>query len=109
MSFFDLARFIWWPYAIEALLFFLLGLVILVLAVWALVDCLRHKESRFTQEGKRTKGFWTGLTAASVAVAVLSTLFGSSLGLFQLLAACIACVYLADVKPAVSGKGGWYY
>ncbi|MCZ4151915.1 hypothetical protein BZG21_46895, partial [Escherichia coli] len=31
------------------------------------------------------------------------------IGFLQLIGACIACVYLADVKPAVSGKGGGWY
>ncbi|WP_313814816.1 DUF2516 family protein [Glutamicibacter sp.] len=92
---------------IEYYMLFALGLAIVALAVWALIDCLRHPADRFIQEGKRTKGFWTGLTVASTAVALLSMLSISG-GILQLIAACIVCVYLADVKPAVSGKGGWY-
>lgn len=93
---------------IEHYLMIALSIVIVVLAVWALVDCLRHGADRFVQEGKKTKGFWTAMTVASAAVALLGMVSGSSIGFLQLIGASIACVYLADVKPAVSGKGGWY-
>ena len=49
------------------------------------------------------------MTAAATLVCVLSVLGGGGGGIFQLVGACIACVYLADVKPAVSGKGGYSY
>ena len=99
---------------IEYYMLFALGLAIVALAVWALVDCLRHPADRFIQEGKRTKGFWTGLTAGSAAVGALA-LFGSGLPtlmLFQLAAVSVASVYLADVKPALNelkGSGGSAY
>lgn len=88
-----------------------LSIVVGVVAVWALIDCLRHQASRFTQEGKRTKGWWMALTGGATIISVLMVLSGpaSSGGFLQLIAACVACVYLADVKPAVSGQSGnWY-
>lgn len=94
---------------IEYYLMLALSVIILVLAVWAVIDCLRHGAQRFAQEGKRTKGFWTGLTAASAVVSLLGILSGGGIGFLQLIGACIACVYLADVKPAVSGQGGGWY
>ena len=94
---------------IEAYMLRALGIAILVLAVWAVVDCLRHPADRFAQEGKRTKGFWTALIVGSAVVAALSVLSSGSGGFLQLIGACVACVYLADVKPAVSGKGGGWY
>ncbi|GAB3620958.1 DUF2516 family protein [Glutamicibacter sp. PS] len=101
-----------WAITIEHFLYYGLSLVILGLAVWALLDALRHGAQRYLEEGKRTKGWWLGLTGASTFVALLSALpsmIGGPLFL-QLIAACIACVYLADVRPAVSGKSGnWYY
>ena len=94
---------------IESYLLRALGIVILALAIWALIDCLSHTPQRYAQEGKRTKGFWTALTAGSAVVAALSVLTSGSGGIFQLIAACVACVYLADVRPAVKGSGGnWY-
>jgi len=98
--------------AIEYFLMYALSLVIAILAVWALIDALRHPADRFQSEGKRTKGFWLGLTGASAFIAVLSVLPGAAAfsgGFLQLIAACICCVYLADVRPALSGRGGnWY-
>lgn len=96
-------------YLIEHYMMIALSIVIIALAVWALIDCLRHGADRFAQEGKRTKGFWTGLTAASAAVSLLGIFSQGGIGFLQLIGACIACVYLADVKPAVSGKGGGWY
>ncbi|TAP24992.1 DUF2516 family protein [Arthrobacter sp. S41] len=95
--------------SIEQYLMLALSVVILVLALWALIDCLRQGTQRFAQEGKRTKGFWTGLTIASVVVSLLGVFSAGGIGFLQLIGACIACVYLADVKPAVSGKGGGWY
>ncbi|WP_404289239.1 DUF2516 family protein [Glutamicibacter arilaitensis] len=101
----DLAR------IIEMYLMFALSIVVGVVAVWALIDCLRHQAPRFTQEGKRTKGWWLALTGGATIISVLTVLSGpaSSGGFLQLISACVACVYLADVKPAVSGQGGTWY
>lgn len=93
---------------IENYMFIALGFAIVALAVWAVVDCLRHRPERFIQEGKRTKGFWTGLTVGGLAVAILSVVSLGG-GFLQLIAACVVCVYLADVKPAVSGTSGGYF
>ncbi|WP_159609123.1 DUF2516 family protein [Glutamicibacter sp. JC586] len=94
---------------IERYLMLALSVIILVLALWALIDCLRQGATRFAQEGKRTKGFWIGLTVASAVVSLLGVVSNGGIGFLQLIGACIACVYLADVKPAVSGKGGGWY
>lgn len=90
----------------EHYLLLALAIVALGLAVWALVDCLIRPAQRFEQEGKRTKGFWLALTAAATFATVLSLY--SAGGIFQLIGACIAAVYLADVRPALSGRGGQY-
>ncbi|RAX48869.1 DUF2516 domain-containing protein [Arthrobacter sp. AQ5-05] len=92
----------------EYYLLFALGIVAAVLALLALVDAVRHPAANYQRENKRTKSFWMGMTAAATLVCVLSVLSGGGGGIFQLIGACIACVYLADVKPAVSGKGGYY-
>lgn len=94
---------------IEHYLMLALSVVILLLALWAVVDCLRQSTQRFAQEGKRTKGFWTALTIGSAVVSLLGLLSNGGIGFLQLIGACVACVYLADVKPAVSGKGGGWY
>jgi hypothetical protein len=101
-------------FLLERWLWLALGLVALAIELWALVDCLGRKGDHFQVAFKRTKGFWTGLTAASAAVGALG-LLGSGLGtfmLFQLAAVSVAAVYLADVKPALNelkGSGGSAY
>lgn len=96
---------------IENYLMYALSIVVVCLAVWAFVDCVRRPAQRFAEEGKRTKGWWTALTGGGTAIALISAIpnGGGGGGFLQLIAACVVCVYLADVKPAVSGKGGnWY-
>ena len=93
----------------EDVLLFALGILAAVLALLALIDAVRHPAANYQRENKRSKPFWMGMTAAATLVCVLSVLSGGGGGMFQLIGACIACVYLADVKPAVSGKGGYSY
>lgn len=103
----------------EMYLLFALSVLAAVLAIVALVDAVRHPAANYLRENKRSKPFWMGLTAAATLVCGLSAytgfaniaagaIGGGGGGIFQLIGACIACVYLADVKPAVSGKGGYY-
>jgi hypothetical protein len=95
---------------IQQYLYLALGFVALGIEVWALTDCVRRPGSAFEAAFKRTKGFWLALTAGAVVVGLLSTLSSrGGFNLFQLVAIIAACVYLADVKPAVSqtsGRGG---
>lgn len=93
----------------EMFLFQALSIVALVLAAWAFVDSLRHPANNYVREGKRTKGFWMAMAGGSAVVCLLSFIGGGSGGILQLIAACIAGVYLADVRPNVSGKGTGYY
>ena len=91
-------------------LYLALGFVALGIEVWALVDCVRRPKTAFEAAFKRTKGFWLALTVGAVVVGVLSVLSSrGGFNLFQLVAIIASCVYLADVKPAVSqtsGRGG---
>ncbi|MEE1622034.1 DUF2516 family protein [Zafaria sp. Z1313] len=96
-------------YTFEMYLFQALSLVVLGLALWAFLDNLRHPAANFQREDKRTKGFWMALNGVSTGVALLSVAGGGGGGILMLVAACIVCVYLADVRPAVSGKGTGYY
>ena len=97
-------------FAIQTYLYLALGVVALGIEVWALSDCVRRPGTAFEAAFKRTKGFWLALTGGAVVVGLLSVLGGGSgFNLFQLVAIIAACVYLADVKPAVSqtsGRGG---
>ena len=97
-------------YLIQHYLYVALGIVALVIELWAFLDCVRRKPADFERAYKRTKGFWLGLTGGASAVGVIAvTLPSLSLLLFQLAAVIAASVYLADVKPAMGssrGRGG---
>ena len=97
-------------YLIQHYLYVALGIVALVIELWAFLDCVRRKPADFERAYKRTKGFWLGLTGGASTVGVIAvTLPSLSLLLFQLAAVIAASVYLADVKPAMGssrGRGG---
>lgn len=94
-----------------------LGLLALGIQVWALVDCLRTPSADFERVYKKTKTFWTAVTAVSAffgflyAVVPLMALMVPSMGMGMILSlagATAAGVYLADVRPAlaeVRGRG----
>ena len=75
-----------------------------VLAAWALLDCLTRKAAAFPAVDKLTKPAW-------VAILLVAGVFGTVLvpiptGPISLIAAVIASVYLADVRPAVREISG---
>jgi hypothetical protein len=77
---------------------------LVALRVWALVDCLIRKVAAFPAVDKLTKPAW-------VAMLLLGGLFGTLIsplptGPISLISAVIACVYLADVRPAVREVSG---
>lgn len=86
------------------------GLAFLALGIelWALADCVKRKPSSFEATFKRTKSFWLGMTAGAAGIGALTAWLGAAglFGLLQLAAVIAACVYLADVKPAVSEVQG---
>ncbi|CEA06580.1 hypothetical protein BN1051_00020 [Arthrobacter saudimassiliensis] len=87
----------------QGLLYRALAFVALGIELWAFIDCVRRRPSDFERAFKRTKTFWTALTAGAAAVGVLGALSGGvGLLLFQLAAVIAACVYLADVRPALN-------
>ncbi|MCD1145874.1 DUF2516 family protein [Kocuria sp. LUK] len=99
-----------WVFLLVRWIDLVLAVVVAGLAVWALIDCLTRSPVQFQRAFKRTKGFWLALTAGAAVFSVLGVLGGGSL-LIALIAATIAGVYLADVRPAVSleskGPGSW--
>ena len=90
----------------------ILSLVVLGMAIWAFVHAAKSHAQNFVVSGKRTKNFWLGLTGGSAAVMVLMV-YGAALPfgmILQLAAACVCGVYLAGVRPEVSGpKQTGYY
>ncbi|MGO3152418.1 MAG: DUF2516 family protein [Galactobacter sp.] len=90
-------------------LFLVVGVVVAILCLWALLDCLRRPAERFTAYGKLSKGAWSGILVAATAITVFGAFMASTSSLFTLAAAVAAGVYLADVRPEVSGKGSSWY
>lgn len=106
-------------YAIGSWIFVAVTLFVAGLCIWALLDCLRRPAANFQAMGKLSKGAWTGITGAAAVITFFSFWFAfqavwtaggsGGVGIFTLAAAVAAGVYLADVRPAVSGKGNnWY-
>jgi len=95
---------------VQVLLFLALSVVLLGIELWALVDAARRPAGAFTYGGKRTKRFWVLLTAAGALVGFIAIPPPLGLGIFgtftMFIAVVPAGVYLADVRPAVSGYGG---
>lgn len=83
------------------------GLV--ALRVWALADCLTRKAAAFPAADKLTKPAWGAILLIS---GLLGSWFGlwytpsMVLGVFSLVSAVVAGIYLADVRPAVREIAG---
>jgi Protein of unknown function (DUF2516) len=75
------------------------GIAIVGLEVFALVDALVRPTAGFPAAGKLTKVVWVAI----LAVAVLFTGFLSTLGLIGIVA---TLVYLLDVRPALRRLAG---
>ena len=74
-----------------------ISFAVLILHVWALVDCLTRPANAFEAAGKLTKPAWLAITAIALGLGLLS----NPLGLFGLAAIVASIVYLVDVRPAV--------
>ncbi|MEN1975783.1 MULTISPECIES: DUF2516 family protein [unclassified Cellulomonas] len=94
----------------QVLLLLAFSLVILVLAVWALVDALRRPASAFAAAGKQTKQIWSIILGVATVVAFIAVPPPLGIGAFPLflalLSAVAAIVYLVDVRPAVGPHSG---
>lgn len=94
---------------VQTLVYLALYLVVFGMSVWALVDAAARPASAFVDAGKRTKNFWLLLTGAATAVSFIALPPLGRGGFLVIVAAIVAGVYLADVRPAVrpySGRGG---
>ena len=73
--------------------FLIIRLAIVVVCVWAFIDCLTRQDRAFRVMGKQTKQIWLAITGVAAAFALL--------GFFALIALVAAIVYFVDVRPAV--------
>jgi hypothetical protein len=88
-------------------LFYLIGLAVLVLHVFALVDAAIRPAQVFPAADKQTKQFW--LIILGLATAWQFFFFGQAfLGIIGLIGIIAVIVYIVDVRPAVRslGRGG---
>ncbi|MDD9207215.1 DUF2516 family protein [Georgenia sp. 10Sc9-8] len=94
---------------VQVYVFLILAIALFVVEVWALVDAARRPTPAFTTAGKRTKNFWLLLLAVGAVVGFLNVPVpgGAGTGTFLMFIAVVpAGIYLADVRPAVSGYSG---
>lgn len=75
---------------------------LLLLRVWAVVDCATRKATAFQAANKLTKPAWLLILVISAA---LGSLF-APLDILPLITVVVAAVYLADVRPAVRDISG---
>jgi hypothetical protein len=83
----------------------LLGLVLLALKAFALVDAAVRPGNAYAAADKLQKNFW--LIVLGLAV-VWNVIFPNPLGILNLIGLVAAIVYVVDVRPAVKaiGRGG---
>lgn len=107
--------------SLQAGIFLLISFAIFIAAVWALINALRFPPGAYTAAGKRTKGFWTGITIGAAVCAFLNLppAMGFGFGFFFMIAASVASlVFLVDVLPRLrehhqpgygggQNRGGW--
>ncbi|MDQ2837412.1 MAG: DUF2516 family protein [Actinomycetota bacterium] len=92
---------------IQNWMLFVLFIGVLILQIWALVDCISRKAPAFPAAGKLTKATWILLNALAVALVLLVQ---NVTNLLSYISIIICAVYLADVRPAVreiSGPSRW--
>ena len=76
--------------------------LLLCMSVFAFVEAVRAAPQAYISTGRRTKGFWVGITGACLAYAAMAILSpGFNSLLIQLVAAVAVGVFLADVRPIV--------
>ena len=92
--------------SLQGLIALVFGLAALVLAVFGVVDALRHRPDAFTAAGKASKNIWLVILVVAVALSFYS--LASPFSLPWILAVVGSGVYAADVRPAlrkVIGRG----
>jgi len=91
----------------EAWLLRIVWIGVLVLQLWAFLDCISRKAAAFPAANKLTKPTWLLLTGLALAMVLL---FRSVTFLLSYIGIIVSSVYLADVRPAVkeiSGPSRW--
>ncbi len=80
------------------------GIVVLGLAAWALVQAVRYQARSYVSAGKQTKPLWVALTAVGTALAFVATY--NPLQLPGILGAGVSIYFLVAVRPALEAVQG---
>lgn len=76
-----------------------LGVVLLAVEVFALIEAVRGQSVMYQAHGKLTKPIWIGITAVAVLLGFISVT--GPVGLPGIIAIVAAGIFLADVRPVV--------
>ena len=84
-------------FAFESQVTFWLSLAMLALEAWALVDAVVRPTNAYVAADKLTKPAWLVILGLALACSLVLPLF-----ILRIAAVVAACVYLLDVRPALS-------
>ena len=79
-------------------LLWILGMVVLALAVFAFVDAAFRRDDAYRAAGKQSKPFWLIILGLAV---VVNLLFSGLLGILTIAGLIASIVYIVDVRPAI--------
>ncbi len=87
-------------------------IVLLVIEVFALINCLTQRSDAFPVVGSLSKNAWAGILAGSALVTLSCLILDpSGISIFAFAAITAAAIYMLDVRPALrdatDGSGGW--
>lgn len=85
--------------AIQGVVALVLGVALLAMMVYALIEAIRYRADAYTAAGKLNKPAWVGITAVATALGLLGV--EAPLSIFEIIAVVGAGVFLADVRPAL--------
>ena len=88
-------------FAIESQFSLLVMLILLVVKIFAFVNCLMFSAESYTAAGKLSKPAW-GIILGLGLVAQVVLVEASPINLISLVFTIAAFVYLADVRPALT-------
>ena len=88
----------------QGLVLLVVGLGVLGLAVWSLVEAVRYTGRSYVDAAKQTKPLWVALTAVACALAFVAV--RNPLGLPGILAAGASIYFLVGVRPALAAVQG---
>jgi len=84
-----------------------LAVVVLIVELFAFINCATQRADAFSAVGSLSKGAWLALTGGALVFTLLIGFFN----ILGMIAVAAALIYLLDVRPAlrdaVDGHGPW--